>query len=369
MIFLWQDDDYRALSLSGRVGFSSLPDQLVKKSVSQTFYFSILCIGETGIGKSTLLNSLFNTSFDDPVSTHFLPQVKLTAQTYELQESCVLLKLTIVNTMGFGDQINKEDSYQPIVDYIDAQFEACLREELKIKSSLFNYHDSRIHVCLYFISPVGHSLKSLDLVTMKKLDSKVNIIPIIGKADSIAKSELQNFKNKIMFELDSNDIQIYQFPTDDEIVSERNAIMNEHMPFAVVGSNKKVQIGNKMVRVCQYRWGTVEVENENHCDFVKLREMLICTNMEDLREQTHARHYELYRRCKLEEMIHRDMGPGYEPVSSFHGEVCGIIWTLLLKTYKLVVFLQSFSFIIYLGIKFFVLDNVNFLQVHALYAF
>ncbi|NXK83627.1 SEP10 protein, partial [Amazona guildingii] len=182
--------------------------------------------GETGIGKSTLLNSLFNTSFDDPVSTHFLPEVKLTAQTYELQEGCVLLKLTIVNTMGFGDQINKEDSYQPIVDYIDAQFEACLQEELKIKSSLFNYHDSCIHVCLYFISPAGHSLKSLDLVTMKKLDSKVNIIPIIGKADSIAKSELQNFKNKIMFELDSNDIQIYQFPTDDEIVSECNAIMN-----------------------------------------------------------------------------------------------------------------------------------------------
>ncbi|KAM9020220.1 LOW QUALITY PROTEIN: septin-10 [Ara ararauna] len=304
------DDDYRALSLSGH-GFSSLPDQLVKKSISRGFCFNILCIGETGIGKSTLLNSLFNTSFDDSMSTRFLPEVKLTAQKYVLQEDCVLLKLTIVNTMGFGDQINKEDSYQPIVDYIDSQFEAYLQEELKIKRSLFNYHDSRIHVCLCFISPTGHSLKSLDLVTMKKLDSKVNIIPIIGKADSIAKSELQNFKNKIMFELVSNGIQIYQFPTDDE----HNAIMNGHMPFAVVGSNEKVQVGNKTVRVRQYPWGTVEVENENHCDFVKLREMLICTNMEDLREQTHVRHYELYRRCRLEEMVHRVMGPGNEPVS------------------------------------------------------
>ena len=44
------------------------------------------------------------------------------------------------------------------------------------------------------------------------------------------------------------------------------------------------------------------VENENHCDFVKLREMLIRTNMEDMRETTHSRHYELYRRCKLTEM-------------------------------------------------------------------
>lgn len=61
------------------------------------------------------------------------------------------------------------------MDYIDAQFEAYLQEELKIKRSLFSYHDTRIHVCLYFISPTGHSLKTLDLLTMKSLDSKVRL--------------------------------------------------------------------------------------------------------------------------------------------------------------------------------------------------
>ncbi|KAM6291387.1 septin-10 isoform 7-T8 [Porphyrio hochstetteri] len=309
-----QNDGYRTLSLSGHVGFSSLPDQLVKKSIKQGFCFNILCIGETGSGKSTLINSLFNTNFDDPESTHFLPSVQLRAQTYELQESNVLLKLTIVNTLGFGDQIDKEDSCQPVVDYIDAQFEAYLQEELKIKRSLFSYHDTRIHACLYFILPTGHSLKSLDLLTMKSLDSKVNIIPIIGKADSISKTELHKFKNKIMSEFVSNGIQIYQFPTDDESVSGINAVMNEHLPFAVVGSTEDVKIGNTMVRARRYPWGIVQVENENHCDFVKLREMLICTNMEDLREQTHARHYELYRRCRLEEMGFRDIGPENKPV-------------------------------------------------------
>ncbi|KAM6291388.1 septin-10 isoform 8-T9 [Porphyrio hochstetteri] len=150
---------------------------------------------------------------------------------------------------------------------------------------------------------------------MKSLDSKVNIIPIIGKADSISKTELHKFKNKIMSEFVSNGIQIYQFPTDDESVSGINAVMNEHLPFAVVGSTEDVKIGNTMVRARRYPWGIVQVENENHCDFVKLREMLICTNMEDLREQTHARHYELYRRCRLEEMGFRDIGPENKPVS------------------------------------------------------
>ncbi|VTJ54776.1 Hypothetical predicted protein, partial [Marmota monax] len=128
--------------------------------------------GETGIGKSTLINTLFNTNLKDKKSSHFYSNVGLKIQTYELQESKVQLKLTVVKTVGYGDQINKEASYQPVVDYIDAQFEAFLQEELRIKRSFFEYHDTRVHVCLYFISPTGHSLKSLDLLTMKSIDSK-----------------------------------------------------------------------------------------------------------------------------------------------------------------------------------------------------
>ncbi|XP_059162950.1 septin-11-like isoform X2 [Physella acuta] len=292
----------RSLNLTGHVGFDSLPDQLVNKSVSQGFCFNILCVGETGIGKSTMMDTLFNTNFDSTPSTHDLPGVKLKAHTYDLHESNVRLKLTIVDSIAFGDQINKESSWKPIVDYIDAQFDAYLHEELKIKRMLHTYHDTRVHACLYFIAPTGHSLKALDLVTMKKLDTKVNIIPVIAKADTITKTELTKFKTKLMSELVSNGVHIYQFPTDDETVADNNAAMNQHLPFAVVGSNDEVKIGNKMVKARQYPWGTVQVENENHCDFVKLREMLIRTNMEDLREVTHSKHYELYRQHKLEEM-------------------------------------------------------------------
>ncbi|XP_067903293.1 septin-6 isoform X6 [Heterodontus francisci] len=261
------------------------------------------------------MDTLFNTRFEGDPAPHNQPGVHIKSNNYELQESNVHLKLSIVNSVGFGDQINKEESYKSIVEFIDTQFEAYLQEELKIKRTLHNYHDSRIHVCLYFIAPTGHSLKSLDLVTMKKLDSKVNIIPVIAKADSISKNELQKFKIKIMSELVSNGVQIYQFPTDDETVAEINGTMNAHLPFAVVGSTEEIKIGNKMMKARQYPWGTVQVENENHCDFVKLREMLIRVNMEDLREQTHTRHYELYRRCKLEEMGFKDTDPDNKPFS------------------------------------------------------
>ena len=42
-----------------------------------------------------------------------------------------------------------------------------------------------------------------------------------------------------------------------------------------------------MVRARRYPWGIVEVENEDHCDFVKLREALLRTNVDAMREKTH----------------------------------------------------------------------------------
>ncbi|XP_065312880.1 septin-2-like isoform X2 [Gordionus sp. m RMFG-2023] len=339
------DSSIRTLKLNGHVGFDTFPEQLVSKSIRQGFIFNILCIGETGLGKSTLMDSLFNTSFDSLPSPHNLLQVSLQSKTYELREGNVNLKLTIVDTVGYGDQINKEESWKPIIQYIDDQFENYLQEELKIKRSLHNYHDSRIHCCLYFISPTGHSLKALDLKVMRGLDTKVNVVPIVSKADTVSKVELTRFKCRIMNELKSAGVKIYRFPLgggpfDDfnEVLDgpERTGLdryncgslvgdnkmdggklssdnetsggddMNNLLPFAVVGSTDFVKIGNKMVRARQYPWGIVQVENESHCDFVKLREMLIRTNMEDMIEKTHSSHYQLYRLKRLENMGLKD---------------------------------------------------------------
>ena len=82
--------------------------------IFQNFIFykcKLLSTGETGIGKSTLINTLFNTTFESDEASHYLHDVHLRPKTYDLQESNVNLKLTIVDTVGFGDQINKEERY------------------------------------------------------------------------------------------------------------------------------------------------------------------------------------------------------------------------------------------------------------------
>jgi len=57
--------------------------------------------------------------------------------------------------------------------------------------------------------------------------------------------------------------------------------------------------GSKRARVRQYAWGTVDVEDEAHSDFIALRNMIIKTNLNDLRDVTHNIHYENYRYRKL----------------------------------------------------------------------
>jgi septin 7 len=72
------------------------------------------------------------------------------------------------------------------------------------------------------------------------------------------------------------------------------------VPFAVVGANAEVTTADgRKVRGRRYPWGVIEVDNEEHCDFVKLRQMLIRTHMEELKENTNNTLYENYRSEKL----------------------------------------------------------------------
>ncbi|CAF0809831.1 unnamed protein product [Brachionus calyciflorus] len=298
------NENERILKLKGYVGFEKLAHQYVNKIVKEGISFNILCIGETGIGKSTLMDTLFNTNLSSSTSTHCLENVDLKSNTFELSEKNVNLKLTIIETCGYGDQIDKSNSHQEILNYLDKQYESFLQEELSLNRNIHQINDKLVHLCLYFISPTGHSLKAIDLNTMKALDSKVNIIPIIAKADTICKNELLHFKQRIMNEIFKNSINIYQFPTNenDSCVNNQNLIANSLYPLAVIGSNEIVKFGNKQVRGRQYEWGIVSIENESHCDFVKLREMILSTNMFDLIEITHTKHYQTFRATRYIEL-------------------------------------------------------------------
>lgn len=211
----------------------------------------------------------------------------------------------------------------PIIEFLDDQHESYMLQEQQPRRQ--DKIDLRVHACLYFIRPTGHTLKPLDIEVMKRLCSRVNLIPVIAKADTLSPADLAKFKSrvstpivyitltqrihanmqfpKIRAVIEAQNIKIYQPPIeeDDEAAAQHARSLMAAMPFAVIGSEKDVKTNDgRIVKGRQYSWGVAEVENEEHCDFKKLRSILIRTHMLDLIHTTEELHYEAYRAQQME---------------------------------------------------------------------
>lgn len=286
--------------------------------------------GESGLGKTTFINTLFATtvkSYTDNTQRYTLPlrkNVEIGITKADLEEKGFRIRLNVIDTPGFGDNVNNRDSWKPIVEFIDDQHESYLRQEQQPDRHSTN--DMRVHACLYFIRPTGHSLKPLDIEAMRELSTRVNLVPVIAKADMLSPEEMRDFKSRINDVLAAQKINVYK-PSLNEAeesalreaaatsgsaaaaeaesleIAEARAIQEliDTMPFSVIGAESEVERADGVVvRGRKYLWGTAEVENDAHCDFVKLRLMLIRSHMLDLIQSTEDFHYENYRSKQME---------------------------------------------------------------------
>lgn len=276
----------------------NLPKQREKIVRRNGVDFTLMVAGESGSGKSTFVNTLFGdpleSSTDHPDLRITGPlskttQIEVTRACYE--EDGFNGRFTIVDTPGFGDYTNNNHSWVPIVNYIDLQHMVYMCEEEQ--PDRHNLVDSRVHVCLYFLQATGHSLFPLDIKAMRELGKRVNLIPVIAKADSMTREDLRRFKRIIRSSIESNGINVFNPPD-----------MNDLFPFAITASeNTVVTDDGREVRGRAYRWGVVEVENPDHSDFCALRDLIMCGHMLDLIDTTHAVHYESARKTLMKERL------------------------------------------------------------------
>ncbi|KAL9616403.1 MAG: hypothetical protein Q9160_008729 [Pyrenula sp. 1 TL-2023] len=300
-----------------------------KKNVKKGIQFCLMVCGASGTGRTTFVNTLCGKRVlqgkdaDDAESAHLEEGVRIKPSTVELEfdEEGTRISLTIVDTPGFGDLIDNEASFSEIVGYLERQYDDILAEESRIKRNP-RFRDNRVHALLYFITPTGHGLRELDIELMKRLSPRVNVIPVIGKADSLTSAELAESKKLVMEDIEHYRIPVYNFPydveEDDEDTVEENAELRGLMPFAIVGSEDVLEIGGRRVRARQYPWGVVEVDNPKHSDFLAIRSALLHSHLADLKEITNDFLYENYRTDKLSKSV--DGGAAANQDSSMNPE-------------------------------------------------
>ncbi|XP_030206764.1 septin 9b isoform X2 [Gadus morhua] len=298
------------------VGIDAILEQMRRKAMKQGFELNIMVVGQSGLGKSTLMNTLFKSKVSrksaQPNPEEKIPQtIEIKSISHDIEEKGVRMKLAVIDTPGFGDQINNENCWQPIMKFINDQYEAYLQEEINIDRKK-RIPDSRVHCCIYFIPPTGHCLRPLDVEFMRRLSKVVNIVPVIAKADTLTLEERDDFKQTIREELRANGIDVYPQKEFDEDAEDRliNDKIREMIPFAVVGSDQEYQVNGKKILGRKTKWGTIEVENIAHCEFAYLRDLLIRTHMQNIKDITGSIHYEMYRVRRLNES---NAGPGLAP--------------------------------------------------------
>ncbi|KAJ7056721.1 septin AspB [Mycena amicta] len=294
--------------ITGHVGFSNLPNQVRRKSVKDGFQLTAMVVGESGLGKSTLINTIFNSTICPPREPLHPAQerpktVAIENITADIEENGVRLRLTVVDTPGFGDFVDNSTSWDPILQTIEDRFEAYLARENSVRRS--KIVDTRVHACIYFIQPTGHSLKAIDIEFMRRLHEKVNLIPVIAKADTMTEDEVADFKERIVSDLAFHGIRIFQAPIydedDEESIAETESI-SRAIPFGVVGADATRTVrtaDGRLVRGRAYPWGVIDVDDPSHCDFILLRRMLVHSHMEALRERTADVLYETWRTQRL----------------------------------------------------------------------
>ncbi|KAJ2774776.1 cell division control protein [Coemansia nantahalensis] len=291
------------------VGFDTITQQMERKFLKRGFNLNVILVGESGMGKSTLVNSIFTTHLVDSQGRRTAQEVirkttEISPVTQTLEENGVRVRLTIIDTPGFGDQCNNEGCWVPVIKYIKDQHAAYLARELKpFRDRIIN--DTRVHACLYFLNPGSRGLRPLDVEVLKRLTEVTNVIPVIAKSDSMTSDERTLFKRRVKEEMAFHRITTYPYANADDDDDEDRMLNNsirDLIPFAVVGSEETIDVDGTQVRGRRHGWGVINIFDETHCDFVHLRNFMLRTHLSDLIEVTAQRHYEQFRTSQLRQI-------------------------------------------------------------------
>jgi cell division control protein 11 len=277
-----------------------------RKTLKKGIQFTVMVVGQSGTGRSTFINSLCGQQVVDTSSTIPLPTDDSTERDFKLREEQVELEdnegvkisLSIIDTPGFGDSLDNSASFNIITDYVKHQYDEVLLEESRVRRNP-RFKDSRVHAVIYFINPTGHGLKEIDVEILKRLSGLVNVIPVISKADSLTREELTLNKRLILEDMKHYGVEYYYFPydleNDDNETVDTNSYLRSLIPFSVIGSNQVFEVEGELIRGRKYPWGFINIEDHELSDFVILRNLLLISHLQDLKDYTHEILYEKYR--------------------------------------------------------------------------
>lgn len=251
----------------------------------RVMHFNLMVAGLSGLGKTTAVKALFkawtqpgqkqhqNGEPHNPPTSHVD-----TSRVFERfdKKTNTVLRVTIVDTPGFGNNIDHGDAVKPITKYVAD----CRRRQYEMASSETDpsNRDQLVHACVYFMSP--HRFLEIDRFFLKHVQQELPVIPVIAKSDTLTDEELAAYRKHLRHQFHKEKIDTY-------ILDDGNASTG---PRAREIPTDCLAI---IARDGTYPWGVSRVYDEDHSDFDLLRHALLSEHTEKLIQlaRTKYQHY------------------------------------------------------------------------------
>eukprot|EP00908_Phaeocystis_cordata_P012711 Transcript_23709.p2 GENE.Transcript_23709~~Transcript_23709.p2 ORF type:complete len:433 (+),score=136.04 Transcript_23709:190-1299(+) len=233
---------------------------------------TIMVVGDTGVGKSSLLANLFHQELDDAPKG---PTMKVTERVLNFDLGGVPFSARLIDSPGYGDSLDLTRSLRLVTDYIDFTFARTLASERRARRRPASEREAHmaVDVVLYFFSP--HRCKAVDMHFLRKLKGRASIVPVLAKADTMTVDELASFRTLVGEALEESKIAV------------------AHPPVAVICSP-----AGAAPRGRNYPWGVALSEDGAHSELPLLRRFLLIDGLLPLK-QASSKHYEAFRSRRL----------------------------------------------------------------------
>ncbi|CAG9320010.1 unnamed protein product [Blepharisma stoltei] len=244
-------------------------------------HFNIMLAGDSGLGKSTFIQTYLALKFFDISSSIFHEDKGIYPATKDITHNQAVktldnltLLVDMVDTPGYGGDFKDIKAW---INYIERFLITQIKLFYKRNSSNPETikDDTRIHLCMYFVE--GPKLKENDIYALKILQKYVNVIPILAKADICTIEEIKRFKKNIIKQAQYEDIVFFDCVSclgslKDELFS---GPLGLSPPFAIISGITLVELNERCIYGRQYPWGIADMNNPRHCDYLLFNRFLI----------------------------------------------------------------------------------------------
>jgi hypothetical protein len=196
-----EDDPLLAEGTLAEAFSEGLKQQTLRALETHGESITIMVVGESGLGKTSLLSSIFRTELVWPEgNSNGQPTQHIVEQTVSFDLEGVPFSARLVDTPGYGDS-DLQREFGVVIGRLNAGFRRMLLLERRISRPDKRQREQQgcVDVVLYFFAP--HRCKRADIALLKQLHQKASIVPILAKADSMTTDELAAFRQEVVHAL------------------------------------------------------------------------------------------------------------------------------------------------------------------------